>query len=76
MAKVAHGFNLLAIPICYAWELQEQLPIMLQLVNIIFASSLGKNLVVHVVSTLLRQDNTFFTSVEDLTSIGTQEEIQ
>ena len=72
---MAHDFNSLAIPTCYVWEPQEQLPIMLQLVNINFASSLGKNLVVYVVSTLLRQDNTSFMSVEYLMSIGTQEEI-
>ena len=75
IAKKAYSFNSLAIPTHYAQELQEQLPIMLQSVNIDFSSSLRKNLVVHVVSTLLRQDETSFMSVEDLTSIGTQEEI-
>jgi len=65
----------LAIPTYYVQELQEQLPIMLQSVNIDFTSSLEKNLVIYVVFTLLRQDDTFFTSVEDLTSIETQEGI-
>jgi len=65
----------LAIPTHYVQELQEQLPIMLQSVNIDFTSALEKNLVIYVVFTLLRQDDTFFTSVEDLTSIETQEGI-
>jgi len=75
IAKAAYGFNSLAISTCYVQEPQEQLPIMLQLVNTDFASSLEKNLVVCVVSILLRQDDTSFMSVEDLMSIGTQEEI-
>ena len=49
---------------------------MLQLVNIDFISSLEKSLVVLVGFTLLRQDNTSSMSVEDLMSIGIQEEIQ
>jgi len=34
-----------------------------------------KSLIVHVVSTLLKWDDTSFTSAEGSTSIGTQEEI-
>jgi len=66
----------LAIPTLYAQELQEQLPTMLQLANIDFISFLEKSLVVLVGFILLRRDNISSTSVEDLTSIGTQEEIQ
>ena len=49
---------------------------MLRLVNINFVSSLEKNLVVLVGLILLRLDVTFSTSIEDLMSIRTQEEIQ
>jgi len=72
---VEHGCNILAIPIYYVQEQQDQSPIMLLLENIDFISSLRRNLFVYVVSILLKQDTTFFMSLEDLTSIRIQEKI-
>jgi len=45
--KEGHGLNISDIPTLYAQELQELLPIMLQLENIIFNSSLMKNLAIY-----------------------------
>ena len=72
---VEHGCNILAIPIYYVQEQQEQSPIMLLLENIDFISSLRRNLSVYVVSILLKWDTTSFMSLEDLTSMRIQEEI-
>jgi len=44
--------------------------------NINLDSSLRKNLSVHVVFILSKQDNIFFINVEDTTNIGIQEGIQ
>ena len=72
---VEHGCNILAIPIYYVQEQQDQSPIMLLLENIDFISSLRRNLFVYVVSILLKRDTTSFMSLEDLTSIRIQEKI-
>jgi len=69
-----HSYNMLAIPIHYVQEPQEQLLIMLLLENIDFVSSLERNLAVCVVYILSKWDTTSFTSVEDLMSIRIQEE--
>jgi len=44
--------------------------------NINLDSSLRKNLSVHVIFILSKQDNIFFINVEDTTTIGIQEGIQ
>lgn len=54
-----------------AQELLEQLPIMHQYVNIDLDSFQMKNLSALVVNIPLNQDDTYFTSAEDITSIGT-----
>ena len=70
MSKEDHGLKCLAIQICYAHMLQEQLQIMLPLVNTDLGSSLGKNSSVLVVDILLNQDAIFFMSVVDLMATG------
>ena len=59
MSKGNHGLKCLAIQICYAHMLQEQLQIMLPLANTDLGSSLGKNLSALVVNILLNQNAIF-----------------
>jgi len=73
--KEVPGFKLLATPIRCVLTQLEPLPIMLPLVNIGCASSLEWISRVHVPIIQLKQGDTFFMNVEDLTGIGTQEEI-
>ena len=65
------SFKTLDIMTLSAQELLEQLPIMHQYVNIDLDSFQMKNLSALVVNIPLNQDDTYFTSAEDITSIGT-----
>ena len=73
MLKKDYSSKYLAIRIHYMHMLQEQLQIMLPLANTDLGSSLGKNLSVLVVDTLLNQDIIFFISMVDLMATGIQE---
>jgi len=67
---VVHGSRTLAISTHYAQEPQEQLPIMLQLVNIDLGFSPRKILAALVGNILLKQDITSYTSAKGLMNTG------
>ena len=70
--KVVPGYN---TPTCSALKHQELLSIMCPWENIISGSSLMRTSVALVVTILLSQEDTFFTSVEGSTNTGIQEGI-
>ena len=69
------SLNILAIPICFVLELQEQQSIMHQQANTELDSSLGKILCVHVANTLSKQDAIFYMTAKGSTTTGIQEGI-
>ena len=73
-SKVVHGSNCLAIPICYALALREQLPTMLLLESIGYDFSREWTSRVHATIILSSQGDIFFMSARDLMGIGTLEE--
>jgi len=73
--KVAPSYNTLVTPIRSVLDHQELLSIMYPQENIVSGSSLIRTSVTLVVTILLSQEDTFFTSVKGSTNIGIQEGI-
>ena len=61
--RKVYGYNCLAILTCYVHVLQGQLLITLQLASINLDSSLTKNLSIHVATSQLNQEDTYFMNV-------------
>ena len=72
--KVVLGFRSLDISICFVLELSEPSPTMLLLESTDYDFSLTWTLHVHVTIILLKQEDIFYTSVEDLVGTGILEE--
>jgi len=72
--KVVLGFKPLVIPILFALMLSEPSPTMLPLENTDYDFSLTWTSSVHVTIILSKQEDIFYTSVEDLTGTGILEE--
>jgi len=72
--KVALGFRPSAIPILFALVLSEPSPIMLPLENTDYDFSLTRTSSVYATIILLKQEDIFYMSVEDLTGTGILEE--
>ena len=72
--KVVLGFRPLVIPIRFALELSEPSPITLPLESTDYDFSLAWTSRVHVTTILSKQEDIFYTSVEDLMGTGLLEE--